>query len=119
MSPGGTPRLLFDQNLAHRLVKQLHGLYPGSLHVRDVGLASAGDTEIWDYAAAHGLVIVTKDDDFRQRSIVRGAPPHVVWLRVGNCRTSEIETLLSSRVESIRDLMSDPEGALLILTRLR
>ena len=31
-------KLLFDQNLSHRLVGQLAAESPGSAHVRDVGL---------------------------------------------------------------------------------
>ena len=40
-------RLLFDENLAPRLVAALADLYPDSGHVRDVGLARANDAEIW------------------------------------------------------------------------
>ena len=60
-------RLLFDQNLSHRLVKLLSSEYPGSGHVRDVGLNAADDRTIWDYAARNGFVIVSKDSDFEQR----------------------------------------------------
>lgn len=34
-------RLLFDQNLSHRLVPALAREFPGSEHVRNVGLADA------------------------------------------------------------------------------
>jgi predicted nuclease of predicted toxin-antitoxin system len=36
-------RLLFDQNLSHRLVGVLASEYPGSIHVRDVGLGATDD----------------------------------------------------------------------------
>jgi predicted nuclease of predicted toxin-antitoxin system len=67
-------RLLFDQNLSPRLVRALADLFPGSAHVRDVGLARAGDDEVWSHAAAHGFAIVSKDADFHQRSFVLGHP---------------------------------------------
>lgn len=51
--------LLFDQNLSHRLLAALEDLFPGSLHVRLLGLAEADDATIWDYAKTHGLIIVT------------------------------------------------------------
>lgn len=78
-APSAALRLLFDQNLAPALARRLADLYPGSAHVRDPGLAAADDEAIWSYAAANGYTIVTKDDDFRQRSFVRGAPPQVIW----------------------------------------
>jgi predicted nuclease of predicted toxin-antitoxin system len=36
-------KLLFDQNLSYRLMPALESLYPGSVHIRDVGLAMADD----------------------------------------------------------------------------
>ena len=59
-------RLLFDQNLARRLVSKLAIEYPDSEHVADLNLDTATDRAIWDYAGAHGYVIVSKDTDFRQ-----------------------------------------------------
>ena len=73
-------RLLFDQNLAPRLSIDLADLYPDSAHVRHVGLERANDDLVWRYAKAGGFAIVTKDDDFRQLSVVFGPPPKVMWL---------------------------------------
>jgi predicted nuclease of predicted toxin-antitoxin system len=36
-------RLLLDQNLSHRLTVALADVFPGSMHVRDLGLAHADD----------------------------------------------------------------------------
>jgi predicted nuclease of predicted toxin-antitoxin system len=87
-------KLLFDQNLPPKLTKTFEDTFPGSAHVRDLGLASADDLEIWTYARTNGFVIVSKDSDFHQRSFVEGAPPKVVWLRVGNCSAMDIERVL-------------------------
>lgn len=57
-------KLLFDQNLSPRLVKALINLYPGSVHVRDVGLHNVLDEVVWEYAARHGLSIVSKEPIF-------------------------------------------------------
>ena len=90
-------RLLFDQNLSPHLDDNLRDIYPGSLHVRAVGLESADDGTIWDYAKDHDLMIVSKNSDFRQLSFTHGHPPKVIWIRRGNCYTSEIESILRSR----------------------
>ena len=92
-------RLLFDQNLSPRLVGTLSDVYPDSIHVRDVGLQAADDENVWNYARDFGLVLVSKDSDFHQRSFLFGHPPKVVWIRRGNCSTSEIEAIL--RVHSL------------------
>ena len=57
-------RLLFDQNLSHRLVALLTTEYPGSVDVRHVGLSAADDQVIWQFAVQQGLTIVSKDSDF-------------------------------------------------------
>jgi hypothetical protein len=36
-------KLLFDENLSHKLVLLLQDLFPASIHVRDVGLKAADD----------------------------------------------------------------------------
>jgi predicted nuclease of predicted toxin-antitoxin system len=41
-------RLLFDQNLSHRLVSDLEDLSPNSAHVRLLGLSEADDLTIWN-----------------------------------------------------------------------
>ena len=67
-------RLLFDQNLSPRLDQSLRDLYPESLHVRSVGLESASDYVVWQYARDNRLTIVSKDSDFRQLSFTLGYP---------------------------------------------
>jgi len=108
-------KLLFDQNLSPRLVKALVDLYPGSIHVRDVGLQTALDEAVWEYAARHGLSIVSKDTDFHQRSFLFGAPPKVIWVRRGNCSTSDIEAILRAHHENLQWFDQDTKGALLVL----
>ena len=70
---------------------------------------------LWDYAVLHGLVIVSKDADFHQRSFLRGYPPKIIWIRLGNCRTRDIEALLRSHGEDVRQFVRDEEGTFLAL----
>ncbi|MGI8508453.1 MAG: DUF5615 family PIN-like protein [Gemmatimonadaceae bacterium] len=114
---GTPPKLLFDQNLSRRLARVLASLYPGSAHVSEVGLAEADDEVIWAHAATHGYVIVTKDDDFRQRSFVRGQPPKVIWTRLGNCRTADVESALRARHTDVVTFAADQQSALLVIAQ--
>ena len=109
-------KLLFDQNLSIALVSRLSDLFPESAHVKDIGLMRAGDDVIWSYAREHGFVIVSKDSDFQQRSLVFGAPPKVVWLRVGNCPTSRIERLIRDHSVTLHTFEADLEQSLLALS---
>ncbi|MFY9341008.1 MAG: DUF5615 family PIN-like protein [Planctomycetota bacterium] len=111
-------RLLFDENLSHRLVARLASPFPDSVHVRTLGLLGGQDGAVWAHAAAQGLTIVTKDDDFRQMSFLRGAPPKVIWLVVGNGGTSRIAKLLEQRRDAITDFVQHPTETLLVLRSL-
>lgn len=108
-------KLLFDQNLSPRLVEALQDLYPGSVHVREVGLANASDESVWTYAAQQGLTIISKDTDFHQRSFLSGHPPKVIWIRRGNCSTTEIEAILRARHPDLQGFEKDTVGAFLAL----
>jgi predicted nuclease of predicted toxin-antitoxin system len=107
--------LLFDENLAARLVSELADLYPDSIHVRDRGLAAGSDHAIWQYAREQGLAIVTKDEDFQQLSVLYGPPPKVIWIRLGNCSTANIIRLLRKRRDEIDRFVADGETAFLAL----
>jgi predicted nuclease of predicted toxin-antitoxin system len=91
-------RLLFDENLSPQLVRLVADLFPDSLHVRNVGLKSADDPVVWQYAKENRLIIVSKDSDLQQRSFVPGHPPKLVWVRLGNCSTSDVETLVAQKL---------------------
>lgn len=98
-------KLLFDQNLSHRLVAALAQDFPGSSQVRPLGLDRAADQEIWEYAAANRYCIVTLDADFAELSALRGSPPKVVWLRCGNRPTEHIEDLIRRHAIRIRTMV--------------
>jgi predicted nuclease of predicted toxin-antitoxin system len=109
-------KLLFDENLSPRLPELLSNEFPGSTHVRSVGLRGATDLRIWEYAREHGFAIVSKDTDFRDRSVVNGASPKVVWLDVGNAGTVAIKELLRSEMRRCERFAADEDSSFLILS---
>ncbi len=107
--------LLFDENLSRRLIRRLEAAYPHREHVELVGLKGPSDLELWEYAARHGATLGSKDNDFRQLSFLRGHPPKVIWLSVGNAGTDAIAEVLAARRERVQAFLSDPEASLLVL----
>jgi predicted nuclease of predicted toxin-antitoxin system len=107
--------LLFDENLAARLVAEIADLYSDCTHVGALGLAGSSDRTIWEHARDHGLVIVSKDEDFHRLSVLHGAPPKVIWIRLGNCSTADIIRLLRERRNDIDRFVADQEAAFLAL----
>ena len=108
-------KLLFDHNLSPRLVVRLADCYPNSQHVFLLNMGEADDRDIWDYALQYGYVVVTKDSDYNDLSLVRGFPPKVVWICRGNCSTAEIEVLLRSRTKSVAEFVQDSSSGVLTL----
>ena len=109
-------KLLFDENLSHRLVGNLSDLYPDSEHVRSAALKEASDTEVWEFARAQYYKIVSKDSDFQQRSLLLGFPTKVIWVKLGNCSTRLVETLMRDHGAIIAEFEADSTAAFLILS---
>lgn len=108
-------KLLFDENLSHHLVGMLEDLFPGSVHVRDIGLKRADDVDLWNHAAEHGHAIVSKDEDFAERALLSVPPPKVIWIRLGNCSTAAVEALFRDHGAEILDFSEQAHVALLVL----
>ena len=100
-------KLLFDQNLSHRLPDRLADLYPGSAQVRLLGMDRAADMTIWEHAKREGFGIATRDVDLAEIATLRGAPPLVVWLRGGNSSTAAVEAALRAAHAGILDAAED------------
>ena len=59
-----TRRLLFDQNRSPRLIDRLGSQFPDSAHVLTVGMSTASDAQVLEFAAGQDFVVVTKDKEF-------------------------------------------------------
>jgi predicted nuclease of predicted toxin-antitoxin system len=108
-------KALLDQNLSFRLVQVLLPRFPGSCHVRDKGLTGDDDERIWELAKSDGFFIVTKDNDFLARALVRGHPPQVVQIRLGNASTHQIADLLLARGEDIEKFVAAKQESVFML----
>lgn len=108
-------KLLFDQNLSPKLVNRLADLFPGSSHVQTERLDRAHDDQVWEHARQNGFAIVSKDADYNNLSVVRGSPPKVIWLLLGNCTTARVEAALRARFADIEAFEKDPTAGTLAL----
>lgn len=106
-------KLLFDHNISHKLVAKLEDVFPGSTQTRLLNFSRTNDPQIWRFAKTYGFLIVSKDRDIAELAVLRGAPPKVIWLRMGNCRSAAIEHALRSQYAAIEDLVGNPEKVVL------
>jgi predicted nuclease of predicted toxin-antitoxin system len=108
-------KLLFDHNISHKLVPRLADLFPDSTQTRLLNLSRTNDSQLWLIAKTHGFVFVTKDKDVAELAILRGAPPKILWLRMGNCKTAVIERVLRFNFRAIESFVANPEQVVLEL----
>jgi len=108
-------KLLLDANLSRLLIPRISESFPDSSHVALLGLGEATDDEVWSYALDQGFVIVSKDEDFHQRALVSGPPPKVIWVRLGNCTTSDIEQAINRGHDVIMAFLEDESASFLTL----
>lgn len=95
-------KLLLDENLSYRMLAGLEQSFPGSDQVTRLGLETADDHELWNYAREQDFALVTKDSDFHELAALYGSPPKIIWLKYGNRpRHFIVELLLKHRKQLV------------------
>jgi predicted nuclease of predicted toxin-antitoxin system len=108
-------KLLLDENLSDRIINKIIDLYPNSQQVKTLGLINTDDALIWEFAKFNSFVIVSKDSDFYQRSLLYGHPPKFIYLRIGNSSTSRVVQILRDSFHTIMEFYNSETESILIL----
>jgi predicted nuclease of predicted toxin-antitoxin system len=74
-----------------------------------VGLRSANEDAIWQYAMGNGLAVITKCEDFVLRRLLEPSGPQIVWLRIGNCSNRELLTRFLPVLPEVVSRLKGPE----------
>ena len=106
-------KLLFDNNISHRVIPRIADIFPNANHVMLEHLDESSDEKVWWFARSNHYTIVTKDSDFNDLVIYKGIPPKVIWIKLGNCKVRDIENILRDNVEAIKDFLDEPNSAIL------
>jgi predicted nuclease of predicted toxin-antitoxin system len=109
-------KLLFDENLSPKMVVALADIFPDSAHVDRVGLGGGTDNDVWQYAQQNGFMIVSKDSDFYEKSILYGHPPKIIWVKRGNCTNRQIQLLLRNKAAVISEFYQNSEVSFVRIT---
>lgn len=72
-----------------------------AVHASEVGLESATDKVLWEYAKTHDAIIVTKDTDFLRLNISEPGP-RVILVCTGNCSNRILLEKFFARLPEIR-----------------
>ena len=88
-------KLLLDENISFRVLRSIYSVFPGSIHVSLQEAQTKEDQKIFEYAKLYGFTILTFDEDFYDLQLLKGHPPKIIWLTVGNCSNNELKKIIS------------------------
>jgi predicted nuclease of predicted toxin-antitoxin system len=74
-------KLLFDQNISHRILKILSNEFEDSTTIKSENLINSTDKYIWEFAKKSKYIIITQDSDFNDLNLLNGFPPKIIWIR--------------------------------------
>ncbi len=100
-------KLLFDQNVSFRVIQQINKFFPEAKHVKDFELQFASDQQIWTFAKADAYSIVTFDSDFYDLMTLKGHPPKIIWLRLGNTSSLNLANVLTKHQLIIHSFLKE------------
>jgi predicted nuclease of predicted toxin-antitoxin system len=109
-------KLLFDENLSPKMVAALADIFPDPAHVDRIGLGGGLDDDVWRYAKDNGFMVVSKDSDFYEKSILHGHPPRVIWVKRGNCANRQIQLLLRNKADIIAEFYQNDRVSFIRIT---
>ena len=113
-------KILLDMNLSPDWVPLLAGGGHEALHWRDIGAASAPDTEIMAWARDHGHVVFTHDLDFGALLHATGAvAPSVIQFREKDVRPESLGTQALLALVQARDEIESGALITIDLRRMR
>lgn len=108
-------KLLLDENLSRRIVPAIQARWPGSSQVALLGLERVSDSQLCEFAAAHGYTICSKDDDFHRLVAVRQYRPKLVHVALGNVSNDQVLGALLAAADDIDAVLADPETGVVIV----
>lgn len=110
-------KLLLDENVSRRVLPQIAEEFPESTHLFHLNMLSDDDIKIWDYAEQNGFTIVSKDKDFIQLSTLKGHPPKIIHLGIGNGPIDKIVDILLENSGAIKEFGRRSSKSYLVLDK--
>lgn len=108
-------KFLLDQNISFKVKKMLREIYPDVKHLSDIELTNKTDVEIFNYAKELNYVIVTKDSDFADLSLIKENPPKIICLKFGNSSSMKVAHVLINENSKIVDFIKSTDSHVLEL----
>lgn len=108
-------KFLIDTQLPYTLVKKLKALRADAIHTTyfsDGHLLD--DIRIIEIAIEQERIVITKDSDFQDNFLLKGAPPKVLLLKLGNISNNDLFKVIESAYKMIEQLFEGGNGMIVL-----
>ncbi|MFO8027615.1 MAG: DUF5615 family PIN-like protein [Opitutales bacterium] len=100
-------KFLVDVQLPGTLARWLRGRNCDAIHALELDLGKADDLALWRLAGDESRIMISKDGDFFILAMRPKDDGRLLWLRMGNCRTADLLSLLNRRWSDIVQAFED------------
>lgn len=108
-------QFIIDTQLPYTLVKRLKALGADAIHTTyflDGHLLD--DVKIIEIAIKQERIVLTKDSDFQDNFLLKGAPPKVLLLKLGNISNKDLFKIIESVYTMVEQLFKDGNGMVVL-----
>lgn len=98
-------RFIIDAHLPPRITKIFQNLGYEAIHTSELPKGNAASDEEIIIVAAKDGVVISKDDDFYQRFLLKGEPPKLIHVKVGNMRLKTLIELFEKVAPKLINLL--------------
>lgn len=100
-------KFFVDVQLPGTLARWLRGRNCDAIHALELDLGKADDLTLWQQACDEERIMISKDEDFFILAMRPKDKGRLLWLRIGNCRTTDLLSLLNRRWSEISQAFED------------
>lgn len=109
-------KFLVDTQLPPRLVEYLSQKGENVVHTSSFPSGHLlTDKQIREIAVQQERIIITKDSDFLDFFLMKGAPPIVLLIKIGNCSNQELLKTIDERWLLIQQKFHDEKASFIVL----
>ncbi len=98
-------RYLCDVHISISIAKRIEQLGFHSEHVNHIlNKWKTKDSDIADYADQNDLILITKDQDFRNSFLLKNTPKKLVKINLGNISNRDLIRIIDNQLERLNSL---------------
>jgi predicted nuclease of predicted toxin-antitoxin system len=94
-------KFLVDNQLPAALAAHLRQQGHDASHVLDLRMDESPDEAIWEHAAGHQCIVISKDEDFFHLANRPHDAGRLLWIRLPNCRRTALLDAVSQQLPQI------------------